>query len=43
MQMYLDVQGEEVWDDVENGSCISKTAINKVEHVKVKWSLNEDD
>lgn len=43
MWMYLEIQGEEIWDVVENGHCIPTTVINEVEQVKVKGSWNKYD
>lgn len=43
MKAYLDAQGNDIWDIVENGSFIPTTVINNEEQVKVKGSWSEDD
>lgn len=43
MQMYLESQGEEIWNVVENGQFILTIVINNVEQPKVKGSWNDDD
>jgi hypothetical protein len=43
MKAYLEAQGEEIWDAVENGPFIPTTVTNNVEEIKVKGSWTDDD
>ena len=43
MQSYLEAQGEEIWDVVENGPYVPTTVINNEVQDKVKTSWTDDD
>ncbi|XP_045798087.1 uncharacterized protein LOC123892341 [Trifolium pratense] len=43
MQAFLEAQGEEIWDAVENGPFIPTTVVNNVVETKVKASWTDDD
>ncbi|KAK2353731.1 gag-protease polyprotein [Trifolium repens] len=43
MKAYLEAQGEEIWNAVENGPFIPTTVTNNVEEIKVKGSWTDDD
>src|SRR4030066_1253041 len=43
MRAYLEAQGEEIWNVVENGPFIPTTVVNDVVQVKVKTSWTDDD
>lgn len=43
MQMYLEAQGEEIWNDVQNGPYIPTIVINNEEQPKIKGSWNDND
>lgn len=43
MQAYLEAQGDDIWDAVENDPFIPATIINNAEQVKLKGSQNDDD
>jgi hypothetical protein len=43
MQAFLEAQGEEIWDAVENGPFIPKTVTNNVVEIKEKASWTDDD
>ncbi|KAK2351768.1 hypothetical protein QL285_096970 [Trifolium repens] len=43
MRAYLEAQGEEIWDAVQNGPYVPTTVTNNVEEIKVKGSWTDDD
>ncbi|XP_073219649.1 uncharacterized protein [Cicer arietinum] len=43
MQAYLEAQGDNIWDAVENGPHIPKTVINNKEEIKIKNSWTDED
>ena len=43
MRAYLEAQGEEIWNAVENGPFIPTTVVNDVVQVKIKTSWTDDD
>ncbi|XP_073225631.1 uncharacterized protein [Cicer arietinum] len=43
MQTYLEAQGDDIWDAVENGPHIPTTIINNKGEIKIKNSWTDDD
>src|SRR4030066_1784603 len=43
MRAYLEAQGEEIWNVVENGPFVPTTVVNNVVQEKVKTSWTDDD
>ncbi|XP_073222346.1 uncharacterized protein [Cicer arietinum] len=43
MQAYLEAQGDDIWDAVENGPYVPKTVIDNKEETNIKASWTNDD
>lgn len=43
MQAYLEAQGGDIWDDIENNQFVPKSVVNGVGTTKIKSSWDEDD
>lgn len=43
MQAYLEAQGDDIWEAVENGPYIPTTVINNKEEIKIKNSWTDED
>ena len=43
MKAHLEVQGEEIWDAVENGPFVPISVINDVGTIKIKIAWDDDD
>lgn len=43
MKAHFEAQGEEIWDNVQNGVFVSTSVVNVVGTTKIKSSWDEDD
>ena len=43
MKAHLEVQGEDIWDVVQNGIFVPTSVVDVIDIKKIKRSWNEDD